>query len=547
MDDDECPFVDIWGCCVSRDIFSMNQDRGYNIGYYVGGHSYVPQFSKHEVDDILPSEMSGNSPNFLKKSMCNEYNKHILEGLRSTKSEWIIVDLRSATYSHYRVSFEDGGQETFSAHTEEFLKLVKSALDSKGKKYELEELPFSMDLCLERMDLLVDFLKERYGRNIILVETFESIYRIREDGEVAVWDGEARELNSKVMKLNNEFIKRTGCYYIKCPFTVLSDDFHRWGATRVHYVIEYYRYALDVIDYIVKHKNPSFKVIDMKYMECAALMNDMRIQQKASVNNAVKRIYSLMSKDPEEAVRVTESLSDVDFEAKAVSLSRIYASGIGGYPKDLDKSAEWMKKACQCNDNWSSELFDILWRIGTERSCAEAVEVIKPFAEMDVAIYDERMGRAYFEGKGVPKDLGLAAEWTRKAVDKKDKNARLLLFDILNEIGTEEAYDEMVKTVEPLASSNKGAMHRLGYAYMNGWGVEKDLGKAIELFKKSSGAKSSNALFDIYWDMGTEESYREMIEIIRPHVKKTMPLPNVSPKPIKRAKASRRILKRLQR
>ena len=76
--------------------------------------------------------MSGNSPNFLKKSMCNEYNKRILEGLRSTKSEWIVVDLRSATYKHYRVSFEDGKQETFSAHTDEFLDLVRSALDSKA-------------------------------------------------------------------------------------------------------------------------------------------------------------------------------------------------------------------------------------------------------------------------------------------------------------------------------------------------------------------------------------------------------------------------------
>lgn len=294
------------------------------------------------------------------------------------------------------------------------------------------------------------------------------MYRVREDGEIAMWDGEPRELNSKVMRLNNEFIKRTGCFYIKCPFTVLSDDFHRWGAARVHYVIEYYRYALDVIDYIVKHKNPSFRVIDMKYMECAALMNDLRIQQKYSVNNAVRLIYSLMSKDPEEAVKVTESLSDIDFEAKAVSLSRIYASGVGGYPKDLNKSAEWMRKACQCNENWSSELFDILWRIGTEESCTEAIEVIRPFAKMDVAIYDERMGRAYFEGKGVPKDLGLAAEWTRKAVDKKDKNARLLLFDILCETKTENAYEEMSQVLIPLASSSKSAMLRLGQIYKNG-------------------------------------------------------------------------------
>jgi len=516
---DECPFVDIWGCCVSRDIFSMNQDRGYNIGYYVGGHSYVPQFSSHEVDDISPLEMDGKSPNFLKKSMCNEYNKRILDGLRSTRSNWIIVDLRSTTYRHYRVTFEDGKSETFSAHTDEFLNLVVDALNKKGKPYRMEEVPFSMDLCLERMDLLVEFLKERYGNNIILVETFESTYRMTQSGEIIEWEFESRELNSKVMRLNNEFIKKTGCYYIKCPFNVIADDFHRWGVTRVHYVMEYYRYALDVVDYIIKQSDPDFRVIDMKYMECAALMNDMRIGQKTSINNAVKRVNSLIKSDPAEAVRVTESLDDSDYEAKAVSFSHLYSSGVANYQKDLNKAAEWMRVACQYNKNWSAELFDILMKIGTEKTCTEAVEVIRPFAEMNVAIYDERMGAAYFEGKGIPKDLQLAAEWTRKAINKKDKNARLLLFDILSEIGTEDAYAEMIQAVESLASSNKGAMLRLGYAYMNGWGVDKDLDKAIELFKKSGGAKSSNALFDIYWEMGTEESYKEMIEVIRPHTK----------------------------
>ncbi len=468
MDSNECPSVDIWGCCVSRDIFSMNQDRGYSIGYYVGGHSYIPQFSAHETEDVLPSEMSGDSPNFLKKSMCNEYNKRILDGLRSTGSEWIIVDLRSATYRHYEAVFEDGKRESFSAHTDEFLNLLKSALDKKGKKYELEEIPFSMETCIKYMDPLATFLKERYGNKIILVETLESSYRLNESGEIHEWEGESRLQNSKIMRLNNEFIKKTGCYYIKCPFDVLSDDFHRWGPARVHYVTEFYRYALDVIDYITKTGNPDYREIDIRYLECAALMNEIRMAQRSSVSNAVKRVYRLIKTDPEEAVRVTESLSDEDYEAKVVSLSRLYRFGAGSYPRSLVKSAEWMRKACQCNKNWSAELFDLLWKIGTEDSCREAVELIKPLAEAGIGIYEERMGTAFCEGKGVGKDLGRSAEWLRKAVRKKVKTSRLKLFDVLCETGTEEAYAEMIEAVTPLSSSSSGAMLRLGYAYKGG-------------------------------------------------------------------------------
>lgn len=97
-----------------------------------------------------------------------------------------------------------------------------------------------------------------------------------------------------------------------------------------------------------------------------------------------------------------------------------------------------------------------------------------------------RLGRAYRDGKGVPQDLNIAAEWMRKAADK---DARWVneLFDILWWINSPESLEEMIAVIRPLAESNDpGAMIRLGRAYCNGKGVERNFDKSIEWMRKAS-------------------------------------------------------------
>ena len=74
-----------------------------------------------------------------------------------------------------------------------------------------------------------------------------------------------------------------------------------------------------------------------------------------------------------------------------------------------------MRKAVYDNHNWSNELFDILWKIGTPESFAEMIAVASGFAEEGNAGAMARLGRAYREGKGVPKDLDKAAELIKKS------------------------------------------------------------------------------------------------------------------------------------
>lgn len=49
--------------------------------------------------------------------------------------------------------------------------------------------------------------------------------------------------------------------------------------------------------------------------------------------------------------------------------------------------------------------------------------------------------------------------------------------------------------------------------------MEKNLQEAERWLIKAGGAKAANALFDIYWEIGTEESYRKMIETVEPFSK----------------------------
>lgn len=65
--------------------------------------------------------------------------------------------------------------------------------------------------------------------------------------------------------------------------------------------------------------------------------------------------------------------------------------------------------------------------------------------------YPLEIGRLYRYGNGVPKDLYKAAEWIRRAVLSKAGWSRNDLFDVLWEIGTPEAYREMIDVITPPA------------------------------------------------------------------------------------------------
>ncbi len=168
-------------------------------------------------------------------------------------------------------------------------------------------------------------------------------------------------------------------------------------------------------------------------------------------------------------------------------LARLYTIG-KGVECNLYLAADYMRKAAEQGLAWAkNELFDVLWRIGTPDSYSEMIHVATSFAEAGDGGAMGRLGRAYRDGKGVEKDLIKASEWMRMAADQNIRWAHWELFDILWRINTPESLKEMLERAVPLAEAGNGEIQgRLGRAYRDGKGVDKDLNKAAEWMKKAA-------------------------------------------------------------
>lgn len=149
-------------------------------------------------------------------------------------------------------------------------------------------------------------------------------------------------------------------------------------------------------------------------------------------------------------------------------------------------AAELLKKALNKDRIWACKLIDCLWKIGTPEANCEAASIAKQYAAFGDGGSIGRLGRAYRDGKGVEKNLSLAAEFMRRASKKKVLWAYNELFDILWEIGTPETYAEAFNVANNFSKTgNSGALGRLGRAYRDGKGVEVDLLKAQELLEQA--------------------------------------------------------------
>ncbi len=150
-----------------------------------------------------------------------------------------------------------------------------------------------------------------------------------------------------------------------------------------------------------------------------------------------------------------------------------------------------------------------------EQICIKIVEkYAEKYDKLNPHLYG-LLGRAYRDGKGVNKDLEKSRRWMKKASDGRVWYASNELFDILWMIGTPESYEEAYLTMLS-AKDNSGSIGRLGRAYRDGKGVNKDLEKAAELMKKASDMGlwwADKELMDILWAQGTDESFKESFNI----------------------------------
>jgi len=150
--------------------------------------------------------------------------------------------------------------------------------------------------------------------------------------------------------------------------------------------------------------------------------NNLNIIKKAETIDISKKMYrcgTIMQITVVNTITADVNTKIKDEKTDAfITIARKYRDG-KGVPQDLNLAADWMRKAAAKNVGWAkNELFDILWKIGTPEAYGEMVSVAQSFADSGDGFAMGRLGRAYRDGKGVPQDLNLAADWMRKAAAK---------------------------------------------------------------------------------------------------------------------------------
>ncbi len=532
---DKKVLIDIFGVCTARDIFGLVPNEKLEVRKYYQ-LSFPPLFDDSDlfkVNPISPDDVDQKT-GYGRRTAAADINRTALTGLKESNAEWIIIDVRSVPKGLWEVSF--GGETHYYSGDVVDRKSIERSILAKNLEMKSFKKVLYDDISNpdNYVDLFCNFLKERYGKNIILLEVKEAMWHLDKEGNVSFVqdssvEGRCRQMDDYFLK----FMDRLDCYYIRTPSNVICDSYHRFGVNYVHYVQEWYDYANKCVDLITSGDEDWLKKMDRMNIELTYLFDQIRSKNVLSRTNTIRRFEEkyktlLTSEEINDLIRemsdVVDSSDDHLMKSEMQGrIARIYRDRKDGNA-DIGLATEWMRKASDNGLGWAkNELFDLLWKINTPDSTLEMMHLAYDFANEGDASMTGRIGRAYREGRGVLKNLDAASEWMRKSAEMGCPWAKWEYYEILWKINTPESLKTMIEYGQ--TESDKGNMEikaRLARAYRDGKGVEKDLRKAADLMKETHAGNpqwSKWEYIDILWKINTPETDKEMFDFAIPYAK----------------------------
>jgi|GEM_PF-7077324 len=520
--------VNIIGGCVSRNIFNVERGKKYEVGTYIFRNSLSTLL--YDVDDkykIEQSELpdSGES-NFEKRMICTAINADAQEQLSNRKGDWIIIDTIYCSGPCAIIKYSAGNERLIQTNTS-IMKIVKTIFEINPKfkqcQFNLIDANVNMAYYVSR---IAEYLKNNWGKNIILINVpnaFVKIDRngdIRKDPQLYIMDDQNRNNMAKLL------LNHLDCHYIEMPSVVLRDAWYNDSGTNnhpMHYNSEIYDYLKETVDAITSEEeyiHQTLKKIKAKY---DVKIGNILLGVWASERHTIRRVNAIIRDegsdiDKDRMINDLKELIDRESSEAYGALARLYRTGTY-FGKDLNKAAEWMRKAAEGNVGWAkNELFDILWHIGTPESHKEMISIATEFAKEGDGGAMIRIGRAYREGKGFEKDQKQALEWMFKASEKTWQFGRELVDNLLRST-KEEHHKEAFKVCLRLTKERNDAqiMGRLARIYRDGKGVDKDLDLAAEWMRKAADGNvgwAKNELFDIL----SKKNNNDKIDTDKKHV-----------------------------
>ena len=334
----------ILGCCICRDIFAIpesaflgNQNTKYKVNKFYQFSSPI-SFTERISNFIFSIEMikDVNMLGFNKKCLGGDLNKNNLEEVLHD-SDYYIFDLTEFRFQVAKIILDNSSQ--LCTITKNFREIYDYLKEREWKGSRLEEIAFTQEQCILVLDdYLRKVLKTYPQEKCIMLENYLVNEYIDTVQGTFLCDRESfvDTVNEKLHDLYT-YVKTNypGINVIENPENNLGNIYHKWGKDNLHYIDEFYVYAIQAVNCIVEYTD-----VMMRRKKMEALQHHYSVMFKRIRNGAISATLARQNYKEENL------LKDKHFNDLGVWI--LSKSRNGGYDSD--------KKKLYCNDaekGWS--------------------------------------------------------------------------------------------------------------------------------------------------------------------------------------------------
>ena len=231
--------VDLWGSCITREI--LNEDTGrFKIGKYAYRNSFLFAFDEPiPYDDTKFENLSlFENSNWRVGYIKSAFHKDLPGQLEATGSKWLLLDFYDLICDvvKYRGGYLTADSEVRGLG---FYKEIKDDCELTTVEDVLSD-----EEIKARFDTFIEFLKRRYGKQIIFIKADVKLkfldYQRRKKAIRGYKQATLKKKKAFLQKWQDYFEEQMDCHVIDYAKDYDADDLCVSGAFMVHYEKEFY-------------------------------------------------------------------------------------------------------------------------------------------------------------------------------------------------------------------------------------------------------------------------------------------------------------------
>lgn len=231
--------IDIFGSCVTRDVFSYIQKTGLRCGEYIARQSIVSAFAPKLP--FTEEDLAELDSTFQKRMVKNDFEKTAFDKLEDSKGDYLIVDFIDERFHIVQIG------RTYITYSAELM--LSKYLEGKNYKIIDKRKWINKNVVLDlkkQIAMFAEKIEDIYGKGRVIIHRakLKDNY-LDQNGNKQKFLKPFIEDNKKTNELleymYDELEKRlVEPYVIDVADSYLADETNKWGLSTMHYQEEYY-------------------------------------------------------------------------------------------------------------------------------------------------------------------------------------------------------------------------------------------------------------------------------------------------------------------